>query len=126
MRDVARRAARRGGPQGDRGADGERRAAGHRRGGVSGGRDVGLHRVLGGVGRIAGGHHALVERTLGAVAVVAADAENDGTLLAHRVVAGHCRAHAAVVRRQRAGRRGVGAADRPLARLSFDGRSDEA
>src|SRR6185369_12276320 len=46
---------------------------------VAGGHDVGLDGVLGGVGREAGGHHAFVEGAGGAVAVVAADAEDNGT-----------------------------------------------
>ncbi|CAN5340557.1 hypothetical protein BH09PAT4_BH09PAT4_09550 [soil metagenome] len=57
--DIACCAAGRGGPQRDRGTDGECRAAGQGRGRVFGGYDIGLHRVLSGVGRIAGGHHTL-------------------------------------------------------------------
>ena len=56
--------------------------------GVLGGHDVGLHRLVGGVGRVAGRHHAFVEGALRAVAVVAAVAQDDGALLVHRVVAG--------------------------------------
>ena len=122
MCEVACRAAGGGRPERDRGTDGEPRAAGQRRDGVSGGYNVGLHRAFGVVGWIAGGHDALVERALGAVAVVAADAENDGALFVHWIVAAWARA--TVVRRQRAGH-GVGAADRPLVWLPFDDRSDE-
>ena len=74
MCDVACRAASRGRAERDRGTDREPRAAGQRRGSVSGGCNVGLHRVFSCVGRIAGSHHALVECALGADAVVAADA----------------------------------------------------
>lgn len=122
--DVPCRAAGCGGPQRNGGADGEGRAARQRHGAVLGGYDIGLDRVLGGVGRIAGGHDALVEGALGADAVVAADAENDGALFAHRVVARRSWARAAVVRRQRA-RCSVGTADRPQVWPSLDGRSDE-
>lgn len=123
--DVAGVVAGRGDAQRDGGADGEGGPAGQRGGGVLGGDDVGLHRGLGGVGRVAGGHDALVEGALGAVAVVAADAEDDGALLAHRVVAAHGGARAAVVRRQRAGR-GVAAVDGPLVGLALDGGGEEA
>ena len=95
--DIVCRAAVRGSPQRDRGPDGKGRAADQRRDGVAGSYDVGLHQVVGSVGRIARGHHALVEGALGAITVVAADAENDGALFAHRVIASW--AHAAVVRR---------------------------
>ena len=98
--NVACRAAGCGGPQRDRGTDGEPWATVQRCSGVSGGYNVGLHRVLGGVGRIAGGHHAFVEGALGAHAIVAADAENDGALFAHRVVPRHTWTHTTVVRRQ--------------------------
>src|SRR4051812_38533679 len=53
---------------------------------VTGGHDVGLYRVLGGVRREAGGHHALVERTGGTVAVVPADPQDDGALQVERPV----------------------------------------
>lgn len=123
--EVAGRVAGRGGPQRDGGAHGERRATGQRRGGVFGGYNIGLHRVLGGVGRIASRHDAFVEGALGAVAIVTADTENDGALFAHRVVARLAGARAAVVRRQRAGR-SIGAADRPLVGTSLDDRRQEA
>lgn len=87
--DVARRVAGRGSPQRDRGTDGERSPASQRRGSVFGRYDVSLHRVLGGIGRVARCHNALVERALGAVAVVAANAKDDGTLFAHGVVSRH-------------------------------------
>ena len=97
VRDIPRVVARRGDAQGDRGADGERRAASQRCGGVLGGYDVSLDGVLGGVGGIAGGHHALVERALGAVAVVATYTEDYGALFAHWVVASCVWAWSAVV-----------------------------
>src|SRR6202023_3024902 len=78
-----------------------RRAAGG--GGVAGRDDVGLHGGLGAGRRVAGGHDAFVEGAGGALAVVAADAEDDGALLVHRVIARW--AHAAVARRQGAGLR---------------------
>ena len=40
--------------------------------------DVGLHRVIGVVRRVAGGDDALVEGANGGVAVVTADAQDDG------------------------------------------------
>src|SRR5882724_2601226 len=58
--------------------------------------DVGLDVVLGGVGGVAGGHDAFVEGARGALAVVSADAQDDGALLVHRVVARHVRARPAV------------------------------
>jgi hypothetical protein len=122
--DVACRAAGRGGPQRDRGSYGKGRAAGQRRRGVFGGDDVGLYRVLGSVGRIARGHHALVERALRRDAVVAANAENDGALLAHRIVSRRAWACAGVVRRQCASG-SVGATDCPLVWPSLDSRSDK-
>src|SRR5690242_4559029 len=54
---------------------------------VAGRGDVGLDRVLGGVRRIAGRHHPFVEGAGGSVTVVAADAEDDGSLFPHGVVA---------------------------------------
>ena len=123
--EVARRGPGGRGLQGDGGAGGEGGAAGHGGSGVFGGDDVGLDGGLGVVGRVAGGHDALVEGALAVDAVVAADAEDDGALLAHRVVAGDAGARAAVVRRELAGGR-VGAADRPLARLPLDDGGDEA
>ena len=98
--EIACRAAGCGGPQRDGGTDVERGAAGHRRGGVSGGYDVGLHCILGGIGRIARGHHTLVERSLCTIAIVSTDAENDGALFLHRVVAGHVWACTVPERRQ--------------------------
>src|SRR5262245_10250124 len=77
---------------------------------VSGGGDIRLHGVLRAVRRVAGGHHAFVEGAGGAVAVVAADAEDDGALLAHRVVARDVGAHTVVEGRQAAGL-GVATAD---------------
>src|SRR5215475_5167657 len=86
---------------------------------VAGGGDVRLHCVLRAVRRVAGGHHAFVEGAGGAVAVVAADAEDDGALLAHRVVARDVGAHTVVEGRQAAGL-GVATADGPVVRLPFD------
>lgn len=80
------RAAGRGGGEGHRGADGQGVADVEVRLGVAGGGDVGLHLGVGVVRGVAGDHGALVKGALGAVAVVAADAEDDGALLAHGVV----------------------------------------
>src|SRR5437762_3662608 len=80
---------------------------------VAGGHDVRLYGVLGGVGRVPGGHHALVERAGRTVAVVTTDAEDDGAFLPHRVVAGHVRPGAVVEGRQAAGLR-VATPDRPV------------
>ena len=121
--DVAGVVARRGGPQRDRGTNGDGRAAGHRRGGIFGGYDVGLHRGIRGIGGIAGGHDALVKRALSAVAIVAANTEKDGALFVHWVVAS--RAYAAVVCRNRAGR-SVAPADRPLIWLPLEEWSDDS
>src|SRR5215469_1660064 len=61
---------------------------GHRAGErVADGVDVGLDRVVGGVRRVAGGHDPLEEVTGRAVAVVAADPEDDGSFLMHGDVA---------------------------------------
>src|ERR1039457_2805642 len=86
-------------------------------GGVASGDDV---RLDGGLGRgrgVAGGHDALVEGSVRALAVVAAGAEDDGTLLLHRVVARG--PHPAEVRRQGAGL-GVAAEDGPLVGAALD------
>src|SRR5690242_7031203 len=91
---------------------------------VAGRGDVGLDRVLGRVGRVAGGHHALVERAGRAVAVVAADAEDDGAFLLHRVVAGHVGPGPVVERRQATGL-GVAGPDRPMVGLTLDDRGEE-
>ena len=55
---------------------------------VPGSDHVGLHQLIGGVGRegARGGHRAFIEGALRAVAVVAAVAQQDGSLLAHRIV----------------------------------------
>lgn len=53
---------------------------------VPGGNDVSLQRVGRGAGRVANRHHTLIEGPGGVVAVVAADAQEDGPRLAHRVV----------------------------------------
>ena len=57
---------------------------------VVGGDDVGLHQLVGGVGGegAGSGHRAFVEGALRAVAVVAAIAQQYGSLLAHGVVGG--------------------------------------
>src|SRR6185437_438964 len=89
---------------------------------VSGGVDVGLHRALGGVRRVAGRHRAFVEGPRGPVAVVTADAEEDRALLVHRVVAGWARS---AVEGGQAARLGVAAADRPLVRFALDDRGGE-
>src|SRR5580704_15692812 len=60
-------------------------AAGRRR--VADRDDVGLDAVVGGIGRVAGGHDAFEERPGGAVAVVAADPEDDGAFGVHGHVA---------------------------------------
>src|SRR3954453_7073708 len=92
---------------------------------VAGRRDVGLDGVLGGVGRVAGGHDALVEGAGRAVAVVAADAEDDGAFLVHRVVAGDVGPRAVVEGGQSAGL-GVAAADGPVVGFALDDGGDEA
>src|SRR6185312_3848135 len=56
-------------------------AAGRRR--IANRDDVGLGAVVGGIGRVAGGHDAFEERPGGAVAVVAADPEDDGAFDVH-------------------------------------------
>ena len=94
--DVACRVTRCGYSHRDRRTGIERRAAGQRRDGVSSGYNVSLHRVLGGRRWIARNHRAFIERSLRAVAVVSADAENDCALLVHWVVARW--AHTTVVR----------------------------
>src|SRR5205085_11848317 len=48
--------------------------------------DVGLDAAVGGIGRVAGGHDALEEGPGGAVAVVAADPEDDRAFGVHRHV----------------------------------------
>src|SRR5215469_14619591 len=96
------------------------RAAGGR--GVAGRDDVGLDGRLSARRREAGGHDALVEGAGGALAVVAADAEDDRALLVHRVVARG--ADAAEVRRQGTGLR-VAAEDGPVVRLALDHRGGE-
>src|SRR6202034_158004 len=93
------------------------RAAAARRAAVAGRDDVGLDGGLGRGGRVPGGHDALVEGAGRAVAVVAADAEDDRALLLHRVVAG--RANPAVIGGEGAGL-GVAAEDGPLVRAAFD------
>ena len=57
---------------------------------VPGGHDVGLHQLVGGVRRegARGRHRAFIEGALRADAVVAAVAQQDGSLLAHRVIGG--------------------------------------
>lgn len=121
--NVALRTAGRGGAQRDVRADGEARPAGQRGDGVLGPDNVGLHLGLGLVRRVARGHGPLVEGALGAVAVVAPDAEEDSALLVHLLVA--LGPVAAVERRQRAGR-AVAAADGVVARLALDHGRDEA
>ena len=66
------------------GCRGRRQA--HRLHSVLGSHDIGLHELVGGVGRerAGGRHRAFVESALRAVAVVAAIAQEDGSLLAHR------------------------------------------
>src|SRR6185312_3255112 len=56
--------------------------------GIPGRDDAGLHRVLGRVGRVARGHRALEPGAHVAVAVVAADAQDDAALLVHGPVPG--------------------------------------
>ena len=73
--------------------------------------DVGLHRVLGGVARVAGDHHALEERAHVPVAVVAAGAQDDAALLVHRLVAACGRQRPVPPGRQAAGL-GVAALER--------------
>lgn len=104
-------------------AHGERCATNQGRCGVLCGHNVGLHRLIGGIGRISSGHDALVECTLGTNRVVSSNAENDSALLLHRIVAS--RASSAVVRRQRA-RNGVPSLESPQVRPSLDDRSDES
>src|SRR5579871_713047 len=106
--------------------EGDARAGGRAdggRGGVSGRGDVGLHRVLGGVGGVDACHDAFVEGAGRALAVVAADAQDDRAFLVHRVVARGPRA--AVERRQASGL-GVAAADGPEVRAALDDRGGEA
>src|SRR5581483_10856852 len=86
---------------------------------VSGRDDVRLDRSLRRSGRVAGGHSALIEGALCAVAVVAAGAQDDGALLAHRVVARDIRPRAVVERGQGSGLR-VAALDRPVVRAAVD------
>lgn len=119
MGDVARVVACSGQAQGNGGAGGETGAAGQGCHGVLGADNVGLHRGLGGVGGVAGGHDALVECTLGTVAVVAADTEDDGAFLAHWVVAADGGAGSAVVSGQ-AARGSIAASNRPLVGTSLD------
>lgn len=88
------------GPERDGGADGQGGAAGQRSSGVLGSHNVGLNRVLGGIGRVSSGHNTLVESALGPDTVVTTNTKNDGTLLRHRVVAGSTGACAVVVGRQ--------------------------
>src|SRR6202035_3786078 len=78
---------------------------------VAGRDDGGLDGAFGGGCGVARGHHALVPGADGAVAVVAAGAEDDGALLLHGVVAAG--AGAAEVGGQAAGL-GVAAEDGPL------------
>src|SRR3954451_23439822 len=100
-----------------------------RRSAVAGGGDVGLDRVLGRVGRIARDHGALVEGAgaeVGAaagLAAVAAAAQDDGTLLLHRAVAGRQRP---VVERVEAARLGVAALNgEPRGAVVLQGGGDE-
>ncbi len=86
-------------------------------GAVSGRGDVRLDGGLGRGRRVAGGHDALVEGAGGAVAVVAADAQQDRAFLVHRVVAGGTRS--AEEGGQAPGLR-VAAQDRPLVRPALD------
>src|SRR6185312_5385439 len=83
--------------------------------------DVGLDGGFGGGGGVAGGHDAFGEGAVDAVAVVAADAEDDRALLVHRVVARDVRAGATVVGGEAAGL-GVAAEDGPLVGAALDHR----
>ena len=67
-----------------------RRREAQRRHVVLGSHDIGLHQLVGGVCRegACGGHRAFIEGALRAVAVVAAVAQQDRSLLAHRVIGG--------------------------------------
>src|SRR6266487_5968702 len=69
-------------------------AAGRRR--VADRDDVRLNAAVGGIGRVAGGHDAFEERPGGAVAVVAADPEDDGAFLVHGHVTARSRQGTAV------------------------------
>lgn len=145
VRQVARVVARRGDLQRDGRAGREGSAARQGRRGIASGHDVGLHLVLRLVAGVARGHHALVEGALRAVAVVAADAEDDGALLAHGVVATDRRPRARVEGVEgafggvasadrppaqtvstRRGRGGAGAGEHSLVRTALDDGGDEA
>src|SRR6185312_14488265 len=92
---------------------------------VSGRDDVRLDGGFGRGGGVAGGHDAFVEGAVDAVAVVAADAEDDRALLLHRVVPGDVRPRSAVVGGQAAGL-GVAAEDGPLVGAALDHRGGVA
>src|SRR5262249_5942861 len=93
---------------------------------VFGADDVGLHFLIGGIGgeRAGGGHGAFIECALGAVAIVAAVAEENGALLAHGIVSA---IHARAVEHdlQCAGLR-IAAHGSPMMRLAFGHGGDEA
>lgn len=125
VRNIPRRVTGRSDTQRDHLSGGERRAADQRAGDVFRSHDVLLDGVLDIVRRVAGGHDTLVEGTLGAVAVVTADTQDDSALLAHGVIAGVIRASAAVVSRE--GPRGsITTANSPLISPALDRGSDKA
>jgi hypothetical protein len=88
-------------------------------GSIFGGDDVSLNRVLGGIGGVARCHHTLVESTLGAVAIVTADAENDCTLFVHWVVSSSTGTRTIVVCREGT-TCGVSALNGPLVGASLE------
>lgn len=92
---------------------------------ISRGHNVSLHLVLHLVGRIARSHHTLIECALSTVAVVATNAENDCTFLAHWVVACYSRT-LTIVKIAQGARGSIATTDGPVVRLALDNGGDEA
>lgn len=125
MRDIPRRVPRGRDTQRNNLSGGKRRTANQRADDVFSSDDVLLNGVLGIIRGISGGHDTLVEGTLGAVAVITTNTQDDSTLLAHGVIAGVIRTGTAIVRGQGA-RGSISAANSPLISAALNCGSDEA
>lgn len=124
--DVLCVAAGGGGAQRDGGVgrDGQVGASGERGGSIFGSNDVGLHSILGLVRWVAGGHDTFVESTLGLVAVVTANTEDNGTLLDHGGIVTSWANTAVVGGQVTSG--GITTTEGPLVRASLENAGDEA
>lgn len=91
---------------------------------ISSGNNVRLHPSLGLGCWVTAGHDTLVERTFRTVRVIAANTQDYGAFLAHRVVSRHAGTGSIEEGRQLA-RCGVSTTNRPMIRLAFnDGRHE--